>query len=581
MKGGSHIQIAAYCRVSTEKEDQANSFDSQQRYFLEYIERREGDSLYKIYADEGLSGTSTKKRRAFNQMIEDAMEGRFQLIITKEISRFARNTLDSIYYTRELKRHGVGIIFLNDGIHTMDSDGELRLTILASIAQEESRRTSQRVKWGQKRRMEQGVVFGRSMLGYDVKEGSMKINEAGAGVVRRIFDKCLLEGKGTYVIARELTEEGIPSMQGNGWSSSVILRILRNEKYCGDLLQKKTYTPDYLTHEKRYNHGQEEYVMIPDHHEPIIDRQTFQKVQEILDARSTKRKGKEQALRYSNCYVLSGKIRCLYCNRTYTARSRIRKDGSEYLVWRCAHKKGYVCEEGSEKEYDLLDDENSRKEQRSMYVEKRLKKEGCIWNQDLMEILMKVTEKLPITQEVIEQHLEEVRKNYKRYRQKEENKRVKMEENRKQAGKNTYQENMELHKTRKTQADCQMRRQEIKELIHLYQIGHLNEVEFQRAMVNLEEIYGEHTRKEEERKTEGNVEANKEKKEEGEKGRKGKTKAEGENVRVGERMKACREQRLLLRELIKQITVSEQNITIDYYGLKEPVKVEVVRSMRM
>ena len=170
-------RVAAYCRVSTDNEDQVNSFESQQRYFRRYIEEHPDWELYEIFADEGISGTNTKKRKAFNRMIEEAKSGAFDLIITKEISRFARNTLDSIYYTRELKRYGVGVIFMNDGIHTLDGDAELRLAILSSIAQEESRKTSERVKWGQKRRMEQGVVFGRDMVGYDVRDGKMYINE--------------------------------------------------------------------------------------------------------------------------------------------------------------------------------------------------------------------------------------------------------------------------------------------------------------------------------------------------------------------------------------------------------------------
>ena len=153
-------RVAAYCRVSTDHEDQANSFESQQRYFRQYIERNPDWELYEIFADEGISGTNTKKRSEFKRMIACAKEGDFDLIITKEISRFARNTLDSIYYTRDLKKHGVGVIFMNDNINTLDGDAELRLAIMSSIAQEESRKTSERVKWGQKRQMEQGVVFG-------------------------------------------------------------------------------------------------------------------------------------------------------------------------------------------------------------------------------------------------------------------------------------------------------------------------------------------------------------------------------------------------------------------------------------
>ena len=325
-------RVAAYCRVSTDDEDQANSFESQQRYFRQYIEHHPDWELYEVFADEGISGTSTKKRKEFNRMIACAQNGDFDLIVTKEISRFARNTLDSIYYTRELKRYGVGVIFMNDGINTLDGDAELRLTIMSSIAQEESRKTSERVKWGQKRQMEQGVVFGHSMLGYDVKDGKMTVNEEGADVVRLIFRKFVHEGKGTHVIARELGEEGIRPMRGKEWSNTVILRLIRNEKYCGDLVQKKTYTPDFLSHDKKYNRGQEEFVIIKDHHEPIVSRELFEEANRILDARSLSPEGKAK---HSNRYPFSGRIKCGCCGRSYVARYRKRTDGSVYKAWRC------------------------------------------------------------------------------------------------------------------------------------------------------------------------------------------------------------------------------------------------------
>lgn len=325
-------KVAAYCRVSTDNEDQANSFESQQRYFRQYIERNPDWELYAIFADEGISGTNTKKRKEFNRMIECAKNGDFDLIITKEISRFARNTLDSIFYTRDLKKHGVGVIFLNDNINTLDGDAELRLAIMSSIAQEESRKTSERVKWGQKRQMEQGVVFGRSMLGYDVKDGKMTINEEGAKIVRLIFHKFVDEGKGTHVIARELREEGIEPMRVKEWQNTVILRVIRNEKYCGDLVQKKTYTPDFLSHEKKYNRGQEEFVILKDHHEPIISRELFDKANRILDAKSLSQEGKAK---HSNRYPFSGKIKCGRCGASYVARYKTRKDGSRYKAWRC------------------------------------------------------------------------------------------------------------------------------------------------------------------------------------------------------------------------------------------------------
>lgn len=327
------IKVASYCRVSTDRDDQANSFESQQRYFKEYIDRQPDWELYQVYADEGITGTSTKKRAAFNRMIADARQGKFQLILTKEVSRFSRNILDTITYTRELKALGVGVLFMNDGISTLEPDAELRLSIMGSIAQEESRKTSTRVKWGQTRRMEQGVVFGRSLLGYDVKDGCLTVNLEGAEIVRLIFYKYGVEKKGTTVIARELREAGYRTHSGNvKWSNTHIVKILKNEKYVGDLVQKKTITPDYLSHAKKYNHGEEELVVIRDHHEPIIDRELWDTVQ--LELKKRNRNG-ELGAGHSNRYVFSGKIKCGECGASFVSRKKIRKDGSHYKRWSC------------------------------------------------------------------------------------------------------------------------------------------------------------------------------------------------------------------------------------------------------
>lgn len=326
-------RVAAYCRVSTDKDDQVNSLANQIAYFREYIERNPLWELTEVYVDEGITGTSTRKRRAFNRMLFDAQNRAFDLLVTKEISRFARNTLDSILYTRKLKELGIGVIFMNDNINTLDADAELRLTIMSSIAQEESRKTSERVKWGQKRRMEQGVVFGRDMLGYDVRSGKLFVNEEGAEIVRLIFHKFVNEDKGTHVIARELREGGVKTATYmKQWSNTVILRVLRNEKYCGDLIQKKTFTPNYLNHEKKYNRGEEAFVILRDHHKPIISRELFEKAQAELTRRSP---SKGQRAKHSNRYCFSGKIKCGVCGCSFVSRSKKRKDGSIYKAWRC------------------------------------------------------------------------------------------------------------------------------------------------------------------------------------------------------------------------------------------------------
>jgi len=335
------IRAAGYCRVSTDREDQANSFESQQRYFREYISRQPGWELYEIYADEGITGTSVKKRVRFNDMIRDARAGKFSLILTKEVSRFSRNILDTIAYTRELREMGVEVIFLTDGIRTMEPDAELRLSIMASIAQEESRKTSARVKWGQTRQMEKGVVFGHSLLGYRVKNGGIIVEPEGAETVRIIFRKYAEEKKGTTAIARELTEAGRRTGSGSlHWTTGQVLKILKNEKYAGDLVQKKTCTPDYLTHEKKTNRGQEEPVILRDHHEPIVSRELWEAAQREMETR------RPQSTGHSVRYSLSGKIRCGECGSVFISRRRKLRDGTSCQKWGCSSAAGGICKIG-------------------------------------------------------------------------------------------------------------------------------------------------------------------------------------------------------------------------------------------
>ncbi len=304
------LRVAAYCRVSTDKLDQANSLESQQRYFNEYIARNPLWELAEIYVDEGITGTNTYKRENFNRMIRDGKDGKFDMIITKEVSRFA--------------------------IDTDQPDHEFRLAMMGSIAQEESRKTSERVKWGQRRRMEQGVVFGRDMLGYDVRDGKLIINEEGAEVVRLIFHKYLDEGKGCHVIANELRESGIKTSRFmKEWSYTVILRVLRNEKYCGDLVQQKTYTASYLSHKKKTNNGELDYVVIKDHHEPIIPRERFEAAQRELERRHNMHYTKNG---FANRYAMSGKIICAECGSTYIHSQKKCENGAKYEKWSCITK---------------------------------------------------------------------------------------------------------------------------------------------------------------------------------------------------------------------------------------------------
>ena len=330
----TQLRVAAYARVSTDSDEQINSLNSQKKYFEEFIKNNEDWTLVRVFYDEGISGTNTKKREGFNQMISFANEGKIDLILTKEVSRFARNTVDTLTYTRKLKELGVGVIFTIDNIDTRDPDGELRLTIMASLAQEESRKNSLRVKWGQKRQMEKGVVFGRDLIGYRVKNGELIVNDEEVETVKAIFFKYTIEGKGTTIIARELLEEGLKPKRVQRWSNTVILRALRNEKYVGDLKQKKTYTPDYLTHKKKYNRGEEDYVYIKNHHTPIIDRELWDRTQELLKKKSVRQKTIVR-------YWCSGKIYCGKCHYSYAVRHR-STDSGKSVSWRCtsAHNRG-------------------------------------------------------------------------------------------------------------------------------------------------------------------------------------------------------------------------------------------------
>ena len=279
------IPTGAYCRVSTERDEQRQSLASQSEFFRAYIDADPALELTEIYADHGLSGTTVRSRTAFRRLLDDCEAGRIGLVLTKEVSRFARNTVDALSVTRRLRELGIGVIFLSDGIDTRDGDGELRLAILASIAQEESRRTSQRVRWGQQRRMEAGVVFGnRYLYGYQLTDGVLHIDPAQAAVVQEIFRRCAA-GESTRAIAAWLNDSGVAPLRASVWSSGSVSRILHNEKYTGDLLQKKFCTTDYLSHQKKVNRGQEPHIFLPKHHEAIITHELFQAAQNALTQR--------------------------------------------------------------------------------------------------------------------------------------------------------------------------------------------------------------------------------------------------------------------------------------------------------
>ncbi len=252
--GSTKRRVAGYARVSTDKEDQFSSYEAQVDYYTNYIKSRSDWEFVDIYTDEGLSGTRTVTRPGFMKMVADAMDGKIDLIITKSISRFARNTVDSLTTIRDLKSKNVECYFEKENIWTFDSKGELLITIMSSLAQEESRSISENITWGQRKRFSDGkasVAFGR-FLGYDRgPNGEFVINEEEAKVVRLIY-KLYLEGKTNLLIAKILTDKGIPTPgKKKKWADSTVNSILQNEKYVGDALLQKSYTTNYLTGEKR------------------------------------------------------------------------------------------------------------------------------------------------------------------------------------------------------------------------------------------------------------------------------------------------------------------------------------------
>jgi hypothetical protein len=263
-----------------------------------------------------------KKRDGFNRMIADAENGEIDLILTKEVSRFARNTVDTLIFTRRLAAKNVGVIFTSDNIDTRDKDGELRLTIMASIAQEESRKTSERTRWGVRRSMEKGVVFGsKARLGYRTIDGVLTVVPKEAEIVKRIYKEYVYENKGSHTIGKELNTEKLFTVAGNCWQGGTILKILTSEIYVGDLVQGKRHCVDFLT--KTYADSPEEmYVVIRDHHEPIIDRETWELTQALVTKRG---KMTVESRRHSWKFWYSNKIRCGICGRSYVSNKKAAK----------------------------------------------------------------------------------------------------------------------------------------------------------------------------------------------------------------------------------------------------------------
>lgn len=342
VKQRKNRKVAAYARVSTDAEEQLTSYNAQVKYYSEHIKHRDDWEFAGIYTDEGISGTSTKHRDGFNQMVRDALDGKIDLIITKSVSRFARNTVDTLVTVRKLKEHGVEVYFEKENIYTMDSKGELLITIMSSLAQEESRSISENVKWGHRKRFRDGkasVGFGR-FLGYDRGEdGSFKVNHKEAEIVRLIY-KMFLLGMGYKSIATELMERGIKSPGGKDkWHINTIRSILTNEKYKGDALLQKSYTADFLTKKIVKNKGEVEQFYVENSHEAIIDREMFDMVQAEIERRSGAKS------RYSSSNIIAGRLKCSDCGSWFGAKVWHSNDQYRRVIFRCNHKfeGGRIC----------------------------------------------------------------------------------------------------------------------------------------------------------------------------------------------------------------------------------------------
>ena len=334
-------RVVIYARVSTEHEAQISALENQVQYYDELLGRHPEWELVERYIDEGITGTSINKREGFLRMMQDAKDRRFDLIITREVSRFARNTVDTLQQTRILKTYGVEVWFTEDNIWTLnDEDGELRLSIMATLAQNESKKISQRVKAGQMISFKNGVLYGNgNILGYDRVDGKLVINKEQAETVRRIFE-LYLDGNGVRKIQDIMEQEGRKTASGlTRWQAGNINRVLGNSFYCGRIEYRKQYVPDYLTQKKINNHGEIEKVYVEGSHEPIIAPEVYDEAQRIKEKRSTTKKDE-----YGNAIkqgqppcknVWAAKCRCT-CGHSMNRRlAHKSKTGETSYIFQC------------------------------------------------------------------------------------------------------------------------------------------------------------------------------------------------------------------------------------------------------
>lgn len=342
-----HLRVAPYCRVSTKKDEQLSSYEAQIEYYTAKIAANPDWSMVRLYPDQGITGTSTKKRKEFNQMIKDCERGKIDLVITKSVSRFCRNTLDGLNYVRRLKRLGVGVFFEKENVNTLYMDNEMILTFMMSQAQAESESMSGSIKWGHRKNFKDGKVYisYATFLGYRKSEdGQPEIAPEEAVIVRRIFSRYLL-GQSVRQICKELTQDGVKTATGKDqWHDSVIQSMLQNERYMGDAMLQKTFTADLFTRQQKKNTGELPKYYVHECLPPIIDRDTFQKVQEEIARRASLRKVSTKAVtelsKYSGKYVLTELLSCGECGTAYR-RVTWTQNGAKRVVWRCINRLDY------------------------------------------------------------------------------------------------------------------------------------------------------------------------------------------------------------------------------------------------
>ena len=329
------LRVTFYARVSTDMDAQLNSLENQVQYYTELIQSKPNWTFVPGYIDEGISGGTTKKREDFNRMIRDARSGLFDFIITKEISRFSRSTLDSIQYTQELLDYNVGVLFQNDNINTLDTDSEFRLVVMAGVAQDEIRKLSERIKFGHRQAIKNGRVLGNDKLyGYDKKDCVLTVNEEEAEIVRRVFDLYANHGLGTRKISQKLLELGYTSREGNAFNVLTIRHMLENPKYKGWYCGNKTQSLDYRTKKKAFL-DESEWVMYPDPTIPaIVPEELWDRANAIYRERRNQMKEHASGASYHTRYPYSGKIICEEHGTTFHRRVLNKKSGDEE-VWQC------------------------------------------------------------------------------------------------------------------------------------------------------------------------------------------------------------------------------------------------------